>query len=163
MKSIFSERRTGSGAAQGAGLAADRHPRWVTVAQACGLGIALAVLLVGAGCETTGLTTPETSRAEYQDARQFLQIGTTTKDQTKAKYGAPKSVTPLADGEMWRYQRVDTVVVNAYSGNDLGTEGAIMAGRRGFSKTIDRMTRMDLYFKPTGVLYHYRVVRDDAP
>jgi len=133
----------------------------------------LAWLLVG--CETTGITTMEERRASYEDAVDFLRMGRTRAAAVREKYGEPlevKDVTQLAAeerppshiafeaGQRWSYWQTDTVLMNAYTDTSIGTDRAAMVGAGGFTHTLTRRTRMDLFFDPYGILRYYRIWRD---
>ena len=114
-----------------------------------------------AGCETTSLTTMEENSALYRDARQFLRNGTRTKAEVKEKYGQPQMVRKHGKGEMWRYQRSDTVVMNAHTGTPLGTDGSLITGHAsGYQHTVMRKLQLDLYFDPNGVLLDHNIIRN---
>ena len=121
---------------------------------------ALLALLVGSGCETTGYTSVEESSGAYQDAREFLRVGQTTTGDVTGKYGEPRAVEPWQRGDLWQYWHRETVLLNAYTGTPLGTEGAVIAGQSGFQHTVVRTTRMDLYFDREGVLATYSIRRE---
>jgi len=129
----------------------------------------------GGGCETTGVTTLTENRAAYEDARQFLRVGRTTKTDVLDKYDQPRQslqfaelpqgerpaeVRDLADGEVWRYWRTDTVMIGTYTGTSLGVNEPRNIGPRGYQHTVMRKSRMELFFDPAGVLAHYRIWRD---
>ncbi|OGV64005.1 MAG: hypothetical protein A3K19_04360 [Lentisphaerae bacterium RIFOXYB12_FULL_65_16] len=121
----------------------------------CGL------MLFVAGCETTEMTSLEENSAAYADARAFLRLGVTTREQALAKFGKPPLVEEMADGGVkWEYTRTEMVVVNAYTRTPVGTEGALMAGERGFQHTTSRKSRMELFFDKAGILSDYRIDRD---
>lgn len=125
-----------------------------------GLAAGAAVLLLLAGCETTRPTTLEVNSAFSEEARAFLEVGETTSEQVRGKYGKPQAVEPYEDGVRWRYRWSDTVVVNAFSGTPLGTDGAILSDTRGFQHTVVRRTQLDLFFDKEGVLADYRILRN---
>jgi len=135
----------------------------------------LPLALTFTGCETTGVTTLEERRASYEEAVEFLRMGRTRAAAVKEKFGAPveiKDVTQLeaaelppshialTAGQLWRYWQSDTVLMNAYTDRSMGTDRAAMVGAGGFTHTLTRRTRMDLFFDPYGVLRYYRIWRD---
>mgnify|MGYP007066207747 CR=1 FL=1 len=127
------------------------------------------------GCETTGITTLEERRASYQDAVDFLRLGETRTAEVWEKYGQPSetknleeltaeerppSHIALATGKRWRYEQRDTVLMNAYTATSLGTDRSSMIGAGGFTHSLTRRTRMDLFFDAYGILSYYRIWRD---
>ncbi len=122
-------------------------------------GAALAVLLTG--CETLSPTTLDENQGAYQDAREFLSIGRTTREEVLAKYGKPGTVTPLEKGgERWEYRKREAVLVDAYSNTPLSDDGAMMrGGLGGYQHTVQRTTRLELFFDTNGILAHYRIER----
>ncbi len=113
------------------------------------------------GCETTNLTTMEENSALYRDAREFLQNGATTKAEAREKYGQPQMVRKHGEGEMWRYRRADTVVMNAHTGTPLGTDGSLMGRQdRGYRHTVIRKLQLDLYFDQNGILADHNIIRN---
>ena len=123
----------------------------------------LSIFLHGCAWQTMDVTTMEQNRAAYRDARDFLRVGEVTQEQTVVKYGAPKEKRAMENGERWRYEHNEAVLVNAYTGTSFGTDGALMAGSSGFRQTVSRRTRMDLFFNTNGVLVYYRIMRDAPP
>jgi hypothetical protein len=124
------------------------------------LGLAGALLL-SAGCETTQMTSLEENSAAYADARAFLRLGVTTREQALAKFGKPRTVEDaLGGGAKWEYSRTEMVMVNAYTRTPVGTERALLAGERGFQHTVPRTSRMELFFDAAGILCDYRIHRD---
>lgn len=113
------------------------------------------------GCETTSLTSMEENSALYRDARQFLRNGATTKAEVREKYGEAQMVRKHGQGEMWRYRRTDTVVMNAYTGTPMGTDGS-MNNRRdgGFQHTVVRKLQLDLTFDKDGTLVDHNIIRN---
>ena len=122
--------------------------------------ILLALVCLGTGCEITSVTSLEESAGAYRDAREFLRVDRTTNTDVVTKYGKPREIEQLAEGVLWRYWRIETVVSDALAGSSLGTDRALMAGRRGFQHTVVRKTRLDLYFNAGGILTNYRIWRD---
>jgi len=121
---------------------------------------AAGLALLSAGCETTGATTLEENRGSYYDAREFLSIGHTTREQAAAKYGQPGKITPLeGGGELWDYSRRETVFMNAYSNTPMGTEGPMMRPLGGYQHSVERTTHFELFFDAKGILAHYRLDR----
>lgn len=119
-----------------------------------------ALALLSAGCETLTGTTMEENQGAYFDARQFLTCGTTTREQVTAKYGKPAEITPLeAGGERWEYRKRETVEMNAYTGGPLGTQGSILRRAGGYQYSVNRTTRLEVFFDAKGVLAHYRLDR----
>ena len=123
------------------------------------LAAGVLALLLGSGCETTDVTSLEGSRGAWQEAHEYLRIGRTTQEAARRHFGEPHRAEPLGDGAVWRYWRTETVIVNAYTGTPLGTDGAILAGQGGFQHTVLRRVRMDLLFDARGVLRDYRIER----
>lgn len=118
----------------------------------------MALLIVG--CETLTGTTMEENQGAYYDAREFLTCGTTTRDQVAAKYGTPAQTTPLADGgEHWEYRKHETVEMNAYTGGALGTEGSILRRAGGYQYSVNRTTRLEVFFDARGILAYYHLDR----
>ncbi|NOY80273.1 MAG: hypothetical protein GXP31_04625 [Kiritimatiellaeota bacterium] len=146
----------------------DRFSNRSAACLSAGLGAMLwlvtpaAILLLGtSGCETTELTTLEAESGAYREAREFLHAGRTTQAEVRKKYGKPLEVLPVkGGGVLWRYRRSEAVVVNAFTDTPLGTDGAILAGQRGYQHTVIRNTQMDLLFDQQGVLKDYRLLRN---
>ena len=128
--------------------------------------VAMSVLLSAfslwfVGCETTSLTTMEENSALYRDAREFLQNGTTTKADAKEKYGQPQMVRKHGKGEMWRFRRTDTVVMNAHTGTPLGTDGSLISRQgSGDQHKVIRKMQLDLYFDQNGMLVDHNIIRN---
>jgi outer membrane protein assembly factor BamE (lipoprotein component of BamABCDE complex) len=127
------------------------------------LGLALvvtALLVLQSGCETLTETTLEENHGAYADAREFLAVGHTTRDQVAAKYGKPGKVSPLdKGGEYWEYRRRETVETNAYTQTPLGTEGGMLRNLGGYQHSIQRTTVLEVFFDANGVLAFYRINR----
>lgn len=119
-----------------------------------------AVLMPLCGCETTSMTTLEEDRGSYQDAREFLRVGATTKAEVLAKYGQPTHVEQTGDREAWHFERLNSILLNAYTNTSLGTDSAILSGQRGYQHTVVRRSRLELFFDRNGTLSHYRIMRD---
>lgn len=121
---------------------------------------AVSLVVLGAGCETLSETTLEENQGAYFDAREFLHVGRTTRDEVAAKYGKPAKVTPLeGGGEHWEYRRRESVVMNAYTNTPLGTDRSLMDGFGGYRHTIDRTTVLEVFFDAEGLVAHYRIDR----
>jgi outer membrane protein assembly factor BamE (lipoprotein component of BamABCDE complex) len=118
-----------------------------------------AAFLLLAGCETTTMTTLEENYGAYQEARKFLDVDVTTKEQVQEKYGKPTEVIPYDDGEVWKYQKTETVLMNAYTQTPFGTEGSLLRGFKGYQHTILRTTVLEMFFDHNGILKHYRIYR----
>ena len=126
--------------------------------------IAAALLLAtGTGCETLQETTLEADRGVYFEAHRFLRIGHTTRADVLRKYGKPDYILRDRGAEIWYYRTREAVVVNAYSGTTVGTESAMLTGRPGFSRVVERVRGMDIAFGPDGIVRTYRVYRLAPP
>lgn len=122
------------------------------------LGAALGLL--AAGCETLTSTTIEENQGAYFEARDFLRVGRTSRDEVAEKYGKPGQVTALeGGGEHWQYRRRESVVMNAYSRTPLGTDRSLMDGLSGYQHTINRTTTLEIFFDAQGLMTHYRIDR----
>lgn len=128
-----------------------------------GVRLALAaasLALFVAGCETLSTTTLEENQGAYLDARDFLRVGRTTRDEVAAKYGKAGKVTPLeGGGEHWEYRRRETVLMNAYTNTPLGTDRSLMYDLGGYQRSIDRTTVLEVFFDAEGLVAHYRIDR----
>jgi hypothetical protein len=131
--------------------------RW----QSAALVLAAATLaLLAAGCETLTGTTMEENQGAYFDARGFLTCGTTTREEVLAKYGKPAETTPLAaGGEHWEYRKHETVMMNAHTGGAMGTEGSMLRRAGGYQYSVNRTTRLEVFFDAKGILAFYRLDR----
>jgi outer membrane protein assembly factor BamE (lipoprotein component of BamABCDE complex) len=122
--------------------------------------IAAALALLSASCETLSSTTMEENQGAYFDAREFLTCGKTTREQVGAKYGKPAEVTPLeGGGERWVYRKRERVVMNAYTGGTMGSDGSILRNRGGYQSSVNRTTCLEVFFEANGVLAYYRLDR----
>jgi outer membrane protein assembly factor BamE (lipoprotein component of BamABCDE complex) len=121
---------------------------------------AAALALLTAGCETLASTTLAENRGAYFDAREFLAVGRTPREQVRAKYGKPGKVTPLdGGGEHWEYRRRETVFMDAYADTPMAADGFRTRPLGGYQHTIERTTRLELFFDAQGILAHYRLDR----
>ena len=121
---------------------------------------AAALALLTVSCETLTGTTMEENQGAYFDAREFLTCGTTTREQVAAKYGKPVEITPLAaGGEHWEYRKHETVEMNAYTGGAMGTEGSVLRHAGGYQYSVNRTTRLEVFFDAKGILAYYRLDR----
>ena len=124
------------------------------------LALATLLLAVGTGCETTRLTSLEENRAAYQDARQFLQLGRTSKAQVTAKYGEPREIDVAEAGDTWRFWLTETVFLNAHTETPLGSDRAVILRQSGFQHTVACRTVMEILFDPAGLVSDYRLRRE---
>lgn len=124
-----------------------------------GSALAGVLLLAVCGCETTELTTLEANSAAYAEARSFLRVSFTHRDEVSAKYGKPKQITASETGESWIYWQDETLLLNAYTHTPGGTRGAIIRGERGFQHTVLCRTWMQLTFDRNGILADYEIRR----
>lgn len=121
---------------------------------------AVAVLILGNGCETMSSTTLEENSGAYYEARRFLEVGKTTREQAEDKFGAPTETRTLNDGGTYmRYIKRETVIMNAYTNTPVGTAGSMIGDFGGYQHTIDRTTIIELFFDQQGILAHYRINR----
>jgi outer membrane protein assembly factor BamE (lipoprotein component of BamABCDE complex) len=133
---------------------------WHTALVAVSAMAAASIVILVSGCETLGATTLEENQGAYRDAREFLSVGQTTREQVAAKYGQATTVTPLeGGGEHWEYRRREAVVMNAYSNTPIGTEGRMTRPLGGYQHSVVRTTRLELFFDAQGTLAHYRLDR----
>ncbi|NLF19129.1 MAG: hypothetical protein GX595_18020 [Lentisphaerae bacterium] len=122
--------------------------------------LAAAIGLLVSGCETLTSTTIEENQGAYFEARDFLRVGRTSRDEVARKYGRPGQVTALdGGGEHWEYRRRETVVMNAYSKTPLGTDRSLIDGYSGYQHTVNRTTTLEIFFDAQGLVTHYRIDR----
>ena len=126
-----------------------------------GLLLGLAGVFAFTGCETSTMTTLEANRGAYQEAREFLKVGITTREEVRAKYGKPREVIPYDKGIAWRYAKTETVVMNAYTRTPYGTDGSLMRDFGGYQHSVLRRTVLELFFDKAGILSYYRIYRRD--
>jgi outer membrane protein assembly factor BamE (lipoprotein component of BamABCDE complex) len=121
---------------------------------------AVAVALLAAGCETLTSTTMDENYGAYLDAREFLTCGQTSRSQVAAKYGKPTQVKPVeGGGEYWEYRKRESVALNTSSRTPMGTDGSMLRNPRGFQSSVERTTRLEVFFDANGILAYYRLDR----